>query len=205
MAELGSIEKPTISSFAGKRKLYCIPNIYPIPDKDIEYKSLCEKFWKEAQEQLQKLESLGKASVIFCEMIYEKDDALQVLLKIDEVLHNIIKNQVERGTKLVPIEEEEETFGTYIDWANCLRVVNTKSVFTKILEFFNDTANKRFRHIAEVVDKNLQDSDAGILIIKDEDRRKISFPQDIEIFLVTPPAYDDILRFVRNKYEKIVK
>jgi len=67
-----------------------------------------------------------------------------------------------------------------------------------VLEFYNDIANKRFSFITDVINKNLGSCEAGLLILKDEDRRKITFPEDVEIFLVTPPAYDDILKFIRD-------
>jgi hypothetical protein len=41
-----------------------------------------------------------------------------------------------------------------------------------------------------------------LLIIKDEDRAKLQFPSDIEVFLVTPPSYDDIMRWFREKGRK---
>jgi len=47
MAELGQIEKPSVESFSEKRKLYCIPNIYPIKDAPDDYSGLVERYWNE--------------------------------------------------------------------------------------------------------------------------------------------------------------
>jgi len=30
----------------------------------------------------------------------------------------------------------------------------------------------------------------------------LQFPKDIEVFLITPPSYDDILRWLRDKLAK---
>jgi hypothetical protein len=38
--------------------------------------------------------------------------------------------------------------------------------------------------------------------MKDEDRSKLQFPKDIEVFLITPPSYDDIIRWFREKLVK---
>jgi hypothetical protein len=35
--------------------------------------------------------------------------------------------------------------------------------------------------------------------MRDEDRVRLQFPNDIEVFLVTPPSYDDIVRWFREK------
>lgn len=197
MVEFAKIEKPDSKIYEGKRKLYCLPNVYPLPESDDRYMSLCSRYWQEAEIQISKLELMTPITSVFCEMVFKNENALDVLSKIDMLMHDMVKKQVEKGAKIIPIEEED-IFSSYIDWANCLKIVHSKTVFTKVLEFFNDTAMKRFQFITEVIDKNLASGEAGLLILKDEDRRKINFPEDIEIFLVTPPAYDDILRFIRD-------
>ena len=40
--------------------------------------------------------------------------------------------------------------------------------------------------------------------MKDEDRAKLQFPSDIEVFLITPPSYDDIIRWFREKWRDIL-
>lgn len=197
MVEFAKIEKPDSKIYEGKRKLYCLPNVYPLPESNDKYKSLCSRYWQEAEIQISKLELMTPITKVFCEMVFKDENALDVLSKIDFFMHDVVKKQIEKGAKIVPIEEED-IFSSYIDWANCLKIVHSKSVFTKILEYFNDVANKRFQFISEMIDKNLGSGEAGLLILKDEDRRKINFSEDIEIFLVTPPAYDDILKFVRE-------
>jgi len=202
MVEFSKIEKPDAENFKGKRKLYCLPNVYPIPGSDEKYKNLIVKFWEEAEIQIRKLELMTPVTAVFCEMVYQNENALDVLSKIDSYIHDMVKKHLDKGAKLVPIEEEN-VFSEYVDWANCLKVVTTEKVFTKVMEFFNEIANKRFHLITEIVDKNLGSGEAGLLIIKDEDRRKINFPQDVEIFLITPPAYDDILRYIRDLFGSI--
>ncbi len=199
MVEFSKIEKPNAEHFKGKRKLYCLPNVYSIPGSDEKYKNLIVKFWEEAEIQIGKLELMTPVTAVFCEMVYQNENALDVLSKIDSYMHEMVKKHLDKGAKLVPIEEEN-VFSEYIDWANCLKVVTTEKVFAKVMEFFSEIANKRFHLITEIIDKNLGSGEAGLLIIKDEDRRKINFPQDIEIFLITPPAYDDILRFIRDLF-----
>jgi hypothetical protein len=95
---------------------------------------------------------------------------------------------------------EWQTSGEY---TNCLRVVFTNEVFTKVLEFYTELAKKRLENIMNVITANLSENEAGLLILKDEDRAKLHFPNDIEVFLITPPSYDDLIRWVRDQYTRI--
>ena len=203
MAELGQIEKPGTESFTGKRKLYCVPNIFPLYDPPEDFKELFNKYWNEVDQQIEKLEVAGKVKKIFCEMVYtEKEEIMEILGRFNERVQQIVKKKVEEGGTLLPLEDKE-LFGPYIDWGNCLRVVSTQEVFTKILEYYTEFAMKRLQHILSVIDSNLTEAEAGLLILKDEDRAKLQFPGDIEVFLVTPPSYDDIMRWFREKWKEM--
>lgn len=199
MVELGKIEKPAVEGFVGKRKLYCVPNVYPIKDAPEDYKGLVDKYWDEVAQQTERLEVAGKIKKIFCESIsVHGEEAFNIMAKINEQACQIIKKKVTEGAALLPIESEE-IFGPFLDWANCLNVVRTPEVFTKALEFYTELSNKRLRHIMNTIETNLSDGEAGMLIMRDEDRIRLQFPTDIEVFLVTPPSYDDILRWLREK------
>lgn len=202
MVELGQIQRPQAEEFSGKRKLYCIANIYPIEEAESDYRELVTKYWDEVALQIEKIEAAGKAQKIFCEIVYQQgDEALDVLGRINEQMVQIIKKKIGEGSTLVPLESKE-ILGPYTDWGNCLRVVFTKEVFTKILEFYKEFSEKRLQHFMSVIDSNLNESEAGLLFMKDEDRSKIQFPKDIEVFLITPPSYDDIMRWFREKVMK---
>ena len=202
MVELGQIEKPTVESFAGKRKLYCMPNIYPVDDAPDEYKDLFNKYWDEVAEQIEKLEAVGKIRKIFCENIFLKgEEALDVLAKINDRALQIVRKKIEQGAVLLPVESEE-IFPPFLDWGNCLRVVRTKEVFAKVVEFYTQLLDKRLQYILNVVESNLAEGEAGLFIIRDEDRIKLQFPNDIEIFLITPPSYDGILKWIREKLKE---
>lgn len=203
MAELGQIEKPSTESFTGKRKLYCVSNIYPVYDPPDDFKELFDRYWNEVDQQVEKLEAAGKVKKIFCEMVYtQKEEIMEILGRFNERVRQIVKKKVEAGGTLLPLEDKE-IFGPYIDWGNCLRVVSTQEVFTKILDYYTELATKRLQHILSMIDKNLGQEEAGLLILKDEDRAHLQFPGDIEVFLVTPPSYDDITRWFREKWKEM--
>lgn len=203
MTEIGQIEKPEVESFTGKRKLYCVPNIYPIYDPPDDFKELFNRYWNEVDQQIEKLEVAGKVKKIFCEMVYtQKEEIMEILGRFNERVQQIVKKKVEEGGILLPLEDKE-IFGPYIDWGNCLRVVSTQEVFTKILEYYTELATKRLQHILITIDKNLGEFEAGLLILKDEDRAQLQFPGNIEVFLITPPSYDDITRWFREKWKEM--
>ncbi|MFH0933403.1 MAG: hypothetical protein V1832_03680 [Nitrospirota bacterium] len=203
MVEIGRIDRPSAESFIGKRKLYCVPNIYPLFDAPDDYKELFNKYWDEVAQQIEKLEVAGKIKKIFCEMIYlQEEEMLNILSRFNERIQQIVKKKLEEGGTLLPLEDKE-IFGPYVDWGNCLKVVNTKEVFSKVLEFYTEFSDKRLQHILSVIDSNLAEAEAGLLMMKDEDRAKLQFPGDIEVFLVTPPSYDDIMRWFREKWKEI--
>ena len=138
-------------------------------------------------------------------MIYlHNEDALNSLAKLNDRALQIVKKKLEEGGALLPLENKE-LFGAYIDWGNCLKIINTEEVFKKVLEFYSESSNKRLHHILNVIDNNLSGSEAGLLIMRNEDRAKLQFPKDIEVFLITPPSYDDIMRWFRERWQEITK
>jgi len=200
MTELGKIQRPDVETFSGRRKLYCVANIYTIEDAPEDYRALVGKYWDEVVLQIEKIETAGKIKKIFCEIISQKgEEALDMWSKVNERVPEIIRKKIGEGGVLVPIENEE-ILGQYTDWGNCLRVIFTQQVFTRVLEFYNEFAEKRFQHIMNVINTNLVEEEAGLLIMKDEDRAKLQFPADIEVFLITPPSYDDIVRWFRKRF-----
>jgi hypothetical protein len=198
MVELGQISRPEAGNFTGKRKLYCVANMYSLEDAPGEYKDLVQKYWDQSTEQIEKLETAGKIKKIFCEIITgTDDDSLNILAEMNDRVSRIIKKKTEEGGVLIPLEDRD-IIGPFTDWSNCLRVIHTHEVFIKVFEYYTEIANKRFQHMLEVIEKNLSEAEAGLLILKDEDRARLQFPKDIEVFLITPPSYDDIMRWLRD-------
>ena len=149
MVELGQIDRPGAGEFTGKRKLYCVANIYPVKDAPDDYNALVNKYWDEVMQQIEKLEAAGKVKKIFCEIVSgEGEDALDLLSKMNERAAGIIKKKMEEGATIVPVEKEE-ILGPYTDWGNCLRVVFTHEVFSRILGFFTDVSGKRLEQITD--------------------------------------------------------
>lgn len=203
MAELGQIERPAAEGFVAKRKLYCVSNVYPLKDAPEDYKGLFEKYWDEVAKHLERVEAAGKVRKVFCENISSPgEEAFDVLARINERASEVIRKKIDEGAVLLPLEREE-ILGPFLDWANCLNIVRTKEVFSKVLEFYSALSDKRLQHAREVIEGNLLEGEAGMLIMRDEDRMRLQISPDIEVFLVTPPSYDDILKWFREKMKSL--
>ena len=202
MAEIGRIERPLAGAFTGKRKLYCVPNVYSFEGGPEDYQELVNRFWNEVTSQLDRIEAAGRIVKVFCEHISRVDeDALSSLAEVNGLAFAVVKKKLEEGAMLIRTEDEE-ILGPFLDWGNCLPLVRTKAVLGKILEVYSELSERRLRFIEEAIGMNLSDGEAGLLIMRDEDRMRLRLPEDIEIFLVIPPAYDSILRWFRDKMKE---
>lgn len=203
MAELGKIERPTVESFEGKKKLYTVPNIYQLKEFPDDLKKLIDRYWQEVEEQLLMLESAGKISKIFCENVYsENEKGLKILKKTNEKAHELVQKKFDEGARLLSLEDRS-LYAKYLDWRNCLSIVRTEGVFQRVFEAFQEVFQRRIEHFKSFIEDNLSEGEAALLIISDEERVKIEFPSSIEVFLVTPPSYDDIIRWFRENMDKL--
>jgi hypothetical protein len=55
MAELGKIQRLSIDEFKGKKRLFCVPNIFVVDEEDEKLKDLIERYWQEASSHIEKL------------------------------------------------------------------------------------------------------------------------------------------------------
>jgi uncharacterized protein YacL (UPF0231 family) len=198
MSEIGKIAKPEVAYYKDKKKIYFVRNLYLPHNATDKYKSIFFRYWNEVEEHLAKLEVAGKISKIFCESIYMSgEEAIKVLSAMNVRLEQIVNEKIDAGAALLPLESKE-IFGTYIDWYNCLALVRTQRVHEVIHKFLDETIKERFEHIKSVLQENIKDAEAALLIMRDEDRKFLLLPDDVEIFFVTPPAYDDLLQFIHD-------
>lgn len=199
MVELGKIERPEAKNYKEKRKIYFVPNIFLIENE--EYKELFNRYWQQVSVQVDRLEIAGVVNKIFCEIltVEEEKPLLDIVSSFNNHLKSIIEKKMEKGATLIPLEEKN-IFFQYLDWGKCLSVISTQEVFDKVYPLYRESYQKRLDKITEIIDKNLAEGEAGLLILKDEDRLSLVLPTDIELFLVIPPAFDDINKWFRQRF-----
>ena len=201
--KLGEINKPQVSDFFNVRRLFCLPLIPQIKDKDLdkELKNLIEMFWNQSTKQIMDLEKTGKVSKIFFESLTKDGKAGSDLIKqISIQSYTIVKEKMDKGATIVIIEDEK-ILNEFIDWSICLSVIRKSTlVLTKVLEFQKEASQKRNKKIAEKIDSGLKSNESGLLIMTDENRLEVQshLPSDIQVFLIHPPALNDFNRSFRD-------
>ncbi len=198
MTEIGKIDKPEIAQFKDKKKIYYVRNLFLPKNATDEYKSIFNQYWKEVEEHLTKIEAAGKVAKIFCESIYmEGEESMKVLQSMNVHLEQIVRKKIDAGGEFIPLEDKD-TFGACIDWNNCLMLVRTPQVYETVHGFLKEAINDRFEFIQAILHENIRDKEAGLLFMRDEDRKFLHLNDDIEFFVISPPAYDDLIQFISN-------
>ena len=207
MAKLGKIEKPKVSDFGKSRRLFCVPLIPQFNQKDIdeELKKNFDEFWVQVTSKIEDLKRISEVSHVFVEtIIKDGEEGLDMVKQLSEECYILTKEKIENGAKLAVVEDEE-ILNEFLDWSLCLSLIRrSQRVFTKILEFYQDARNRRNKEISKRIDKSLKKNDCGLLFMTDENRLQIQpiLSSDIQIFLIHPPAFNDVMRVFREFLQK---
>ena len=207
MTKLGKIEKPKISDFGESRRLFCIPLIPQLNQKDLNdnLKKSIKDFWVQVASKIEDLKRIGKVSFVFVESVTKDGESgLDMIKQLSEEFYRIIKENIEKGAKLVAVDNEE-IFNEFLEWSLCLSVIRrSQKVFTKIFEFHQNAKDRRNEEITKKINETLKKNDCGLLLMTDENRLQIqpNLSSDIQVFLIHPPAYNDIMRGFREFLQK---
>ena len=196
--ELGRISRPTSAQYEGRRKLLLVPLIYGPPADAPEGVAVLQKYWDQMQLQVQSLASaLGGMHHIYHESIFEGgENGLEQLEKADQRSHQFVKTKCQSGASLEATEDAGILMET-LDLQRCLMMpMASETVALKLHEWFTESNKKRYDHIASVIDTTLGENQVGLILVSE--RHQIQFPDDIEVFYVSPPALDEFRRWVQN-------
>ena len=64
-------------------------------------------------------------------------------------------------------------------------------------EFYIEASRKRYEHITKRIDETLKANEIAILFIREG--HLVQFPEDVEVFSVSPPTLDEIRRWLRDR------
>ena len=197
--ELGKIEKPTVDSFSKGRKLLFIPLIFRGEDSPIDYIALLTKYWEQVEKQITELSlKLGDVNCMYHEMIaLTGEDGCNSVKELNENSHKIIQLYLVKNARMEAVEDEE-VLSEFMDWSRCLMIgLQNPKVAAKVYESYIEAVKKRNESLAERIDKTLKENEIGILFMREN--HQVQFPQDIQIIYVSPPALDEIKRWVREQ------
>lgn len=200
--EIGKIERPEAEGFKKGRKLYFVPLFYTGRDAPAEYLEKLDKYWNQVEQHINNLEAkLGQVSRIFHELVPASgEDGVKSIKDLSEKCYEIVKSRLEKG---VPLEatEDSELLTEFMDWGRCLGIgLQNQKVFTRVYESYVEISKKRNEFIARHIDETLRADEAGIFFMREG--HQVQFPADVEVFYVSPPALDEINRWLRDREAK---
>ena len=218
MAELGKIEKPHVSTFISKRKLYVVPTL-PFEEMASQYNldaAKVERFWGEVWEKINYfISKYGKISTVYMEGIFDSQKAsLEYFEKYgkDSNHYKLIKSLVENGAAIKEIDKREQLeegkilFDEYsMTYLPAIEKLH-RSYYGKDIDFegwrnhliknIQEKQEEMSKDVTRIISEMPADSN-GILLITDG--RPTEFPEGIDIFQIRPPAFDEIERNLREK------
>ncbi|MCE8426222.1 MAG: hypothetical protein J5U17_10650 [Candidatus Methanoperedens sp.] len=217
MAELGNIEKPEASGFVAKRKLYVVPTL-PFEGLSSQFnvdKAKLERYWGEVKEKIDYFVSTyGKIGFVYLEGIdADRDIKLEFFEKSGKESNHykLMKSLVDANAKLKGIDKDDVNRRSEL-----LFEEYSKSMLPEIMDihkgfYGNDIDFNKWREylinkVQEMQDdltrtsskilEEMPDDTNGVLFIIEG--RPIEFPKDTDVFQIRPPAFDEIIRKIRN-------
>ena len=196
--ELGRITRPSASQYKGRRKLLLVPLLYAQAAESKDVLVILQTYWDEMQTQVASLQSaLGGLNHIYHESLTQGgDDGLKQLEARDQRSHGFVQTKCGEGATLEATESADLLAET-LDLQRCLMMpLGSEKVVLQLQEWFASSNRERYEHIAQQIDGTLGPDQVGLLLISE--RHQVQFPQDIEVFYVSPPALDEFHRWLQN-------
>ncbi|NWF77686.1 MAG: hypothetical protein HXY36_03730 [Chloroflexi bacterium] len=201
--QLGKIEKPAADDLKRGRRLLFVPLLYGGKSSPAEYLEKCNKYWSQVEDQVTDLElKLGQVKKIFHELIpVSGEDGVKAIQNLDDSSYQIIKKRVDNGAQLEAVEESE-LLAEFMDWSKCLATgLQNEKVFTRVYESYVEAGKKRNEYISKHIDETLKENEIGVLFMREG--HHVQFPTDIQVIYVSPPALDEINRWLRDHQAKL--
>ncbi len=205
MAELGRIERPEAEQFKSRRKLYVVPLLFSRRDSPKEYQEKYTLYWQQAREHVANLESrIGSVSIVYHESVVAAgEEGLATLEKLNPSSYQLVREKCLMGARL-EAGEDRELVEEAMDWErHVLFGFISPKVAETVSGFYAGASKKRYEHFSRRIDETLKENEVGMLIVREG--HSLQFAPDIEVFLVAPPALNDIHRWLREYSEALEK
>lgn len=196
---LGKIERPEADSYRGKRKLYVVTLLFANKDAPLEYVEKFNRYWDQVREQLSSLENkLGKVTHVYHELVTASgEEGLSLIKELNEHTYQIVTEKLANGAALEALEDKE-LVNEIMDWERALVLGPLSSKVQKLAsDGYIEALKTRTTYMTQMLDSTLGENEVGLLFITEG--HGIQFPQDIEVFIVAPPALDEIYRWQREQ------
>ncbi len=197
--ELGKIEKPPVADFKKGRKLFFVPLVFGNPEPLEGYEEKFNRYWEQVARQIAELVlKLGEVNRIYHELIPQASEAgSKAISELSEKSHHIVCTCLEKKAQLEALEEGD-TLTEFMDWNRCLLIgLQNPKVISKVYEAYIEAGKKRNESIARRIDATLKTDEIGLLFMREN--HQVQFPPDIQVFYISPPALDEIKRWLRER------
>jgi hypothetical protein len=193
------MERPTVESFQSRRKLYLLFLVFTHDSAPPEYRERCERYWRQAGEQLARLEAkAGVARHIYHESVFEAGDAgLELLKKLNRFSRELTAARCAEGAVLEALEDRELA-AEVSDWERFMMMGYASSKVGELVrDLYTQASKQRNERAISVIDSTLGPGESGLIFVSEGHR--LQFPTDIEVFSVVPPALDELHRWLRDQ------
>lgn len=196
---LGKIEKPEVNQFKNGRKLFFVPLFFKPMEKDANLSEMISLYWSEVENHLANLESkLSKIKRVYHELLLP-EESVKRLKELSTGSHRIVESLMVKGAVLTEIEDIDR-LDEFFDWWRCLSLeLQSPTVFSKVIEAYQEAQHRRDEHAAKRIDETLQPDETAALFITEGCH--VQFATDIQVFYVAPPSLDAIHRALRERQE----
>ena len=202
---LSQMPKPDAGQYAGKRKLFLVPNFMVGPDAPEEVQQLLDGYWSEVRDHINNLErSLGTVTHVFHEMVFgDGEEGMGLLQMLNPKGCTFIQALCGSGASLAATEDRalvEEN----ADWQRCISIgLASEKVRKLALDGYQESTRLRWEHIETRLDETLKEGESGALFVREDHR--IQFPPDVQVFYVAPPSLDSLKRWINNQFRPPVR
>jgi len=196
--ELGQITRPEASSFKGSKRLFVVPLLFSTPDAPAGYIELLSRYWAQVKDHITRLEaSAGSIRRVYHEAIAASGQGgLQLLEKLNPGSFGIASYVCEKGASLEALDDKDLN-DEIMDWERFLMTGFLSQKVSKIVaDHYEEASKRRNDHMLRQIEETLGPQESGILFIREG--HSLQFPSEVDVFSVSPPALDEIYRWVRD-------
>jgi len=135
--------------------------------------------------------------VVYHELVSSSgDEGLKAIEGLNEGSYQVARSRVERGARMEAVEDGE-ALTEFMDWSRCLTMgLQNRKVLDTVYRSYTEAGKKRNEAISKRLDEKLKPDEIGILFMWEG--HLVQFPAGIEVFYVSPPALDEINRWLRD-------
>lgn len=196
------IKKPDAASAGGKRNVYFVTMVSPLPGAPEGYATRLKKYWSAIDTSVSQLEArAGMVKRIFHEAVSVSGDlGLKLVAQVNQPAWSMIKNRMEAGATLEAFDDDD-LFSQIVDWSRCAQVGLTSQVVADVIqEKYAGASQARYEGMSKALDEKLGGSETAMVIMSSA--RGVTMPEGAEQYNVMPPELDELMRWMRDAGEK---